>query len=101
MHILAILHIIFLKNRKEKNEDYNAHDALLCIAQKSTINQSNRIISNPELYFKSTKEMKEIFSDIPTIIENNFSIAIKCNYFPREIPPNLPKFSNTAVVSIT
>ena len=43
--------------------------------------------------------MKEIFSDIPTIIENNFSIAIKCNYFPREIPPNLPKFSRDLNIS--
>ena len=37
--------------------------------------------------------MMEIFKDIPEIIENNFSIALKCNYFPREISPKLPKFS--------
>ena len=29
----------------ENEEDYNAHDALLCIAQKSTINQTNRILT--------------------------------------------------------
>ena len=92
--------LIGTNNIKFKNQDdFNAHDALLCIAQKSTINQSNRITSNPELYFKSTKEMQEIFNDIPTIIENNFSIAIKCNYFPTEIPPNLPKFSNELNIS--
>ena len=78
----------------ENKNDYNAHDALLCIAQKSTINQTNRIFSNPELFFKSSEEMEDIFKDIPIIIENNFFISMKCNYFPREISPKLPKFSN-------
>ena len=77
----------------EVSNDYNAHDALLCIAQKSTINQTNRLTSNPEIYFKSSKQMSEIFNDIPEIIQNNFFIAKKCNYFPREITPKLPKFS--------
>ena len=36
--------------------------------------------------------MEEIFNDLPEIIENNYSIAKKCNYFPREISPKLPKF---------
>ena len=85
--------IIGTNNTKFENaNDYNAHDTLLCIAQKSTINQNNRLTSNPELYFKNTNEMEEIFNDLPEIIENNFSIAKKCNYFPREISPKLPKF---------
>ena len=83
----------------EYSDDYNAHDALLCIAQKSTINQTNRSVSNPELFFKSSDEMKIIFNDIPEILENNFSTAVKCNYFPREIPPKLPKFSNDVNIS--
>ena len=83
----------------EKASDYNAHDALLCIAQKSTINQTNRLMSNSELYFKTTDQMKEIFHDIPEIIKNNFSVAIKCNFFPREITPKLPKFTNDLSIS--
>jgi len=79
--------------------DYNAHDALLCIAQKSTINQTNRMVSNPELYFKTSQQMNEIFHDIPEILQNNFSIALKCNYFPREISPKLPKFLNDTNIS--
>ena len=38
--------------------------------------------------------MSEVFKDIPEIFKNNFHIALKCNYFPREIDPKLPKFSN-------
>jgi len=77
----------------EKEDDFSAHDALLCIAQKSTINQTNRLVSNHEIYFKSSLDMIQIFSDMPQIIENNFLISQKCCYFPEEIPPKLPKFS--------
>ena len=72
--------------------DYNAHDALLCIAHKSTINQENRVRSNPNLFFKETTEMYNLFKDIPEVIENNFKIALKCNFYPKEKNPKLPKF---------
>ena len=78
----------------ENANDYNAHDALLCIAQKLTINQTNRKVSNSEIYFKTSEQMINIFGDIPEIIENNFRIALKCNYYPKEILPKLPKFSS-------
>ena len=77
-----------------KKDDYSAHDALLCIAQKSTINNSQRNISNENIYFKSSEDMKNIFNDIPEIITNNFNVAISCNYFPEETKPKLPKFEN-------
>ena len=87
--------IIGSNNIKYENEnDYNAHDALLCIAQKLTINQTNRKVSNSEIYFKTSEQMINIFGDIPEIIENNFRIALKCNYYPKEILPKLPKFSS-------
>ena len=72
---------------------------MLCIAQKSTINVADRINSNPNLFFKSTQQMHSLFSDIPEVIENNFYVAISCNYFPKEIQPQLPKFTNTENLS--
>ena len=87
--------IIGSNNIKYENaNDYNAHDTLLCIAQKMTINQTNRKVSNSEIYFKTSEQMINIFGDIPEIIENNFRIALKCNYYPKEILPKLPKFSS-------
>ena len=77
----------------ENASDHNAHDALLCIAQKATVSQNNRIISNSETYFKSTDQMYEKYYDITEIIENNFNIALKCQYYPKEISPKLPKFA--------
>ena len=58
--------IIGSNNVKYENaNDYSAHDALLCIAQKLTINQTNRKVSNSEIYFKSSDQMINIFADIP------------------------------------
>ena len=79
--------------------DYNAHDALLCIAQKATINQEKRIISDPETYFKTSEQMYELFKDIPDVIENNFKIALMCQFYPKEISPKLPKFFNDEKLS--
>jgi len=75
-------------------DDYSAHDALLCIAQKSTINNSQRNTSNENIYFKSTEEMYSNFEDIPEIIQNNLNISLSCNYFPVSIKPQLPEFKN-------
>ena len=56
----------------EKENDYDAHDALLCIAQKSTINKTDRITSNSEIYFKSSTQMIEVFKNIPNIFLNSY-----------------------------
>ncbi len=77
-----------------EKEDFQAHDALLCIAQKSTVNNSNRITSNENIYFKSSDEMYSNFKDIPEIIQNNFNISISCSYFPESTKPKLPEFIN-------
>ena len=75
-------------------EDFSAHDALLCIAQKSTINNSHRDTSNENIYFKSSADMKSLFIDIPEIEKNNMNVALTCCYFPEETKPQLPKFQN-------
>ncbi len=75
-------------------DDFSAHDALLCIAQKSTINNSQRDVSNENIYFKSSEEMQNIFEDIPEINSNNLNVAISCNFFPEETKPRFPEFQN-------
>ena len=87
--------LIGSNNIKYANKnDYSAHDALLCIAQKSTINNSQRTTSNENIYFKSTEEMSLNFRDIPEIIQNNLNIALSCSYFPESTKPKLPAFKN-------
>ena len=87
--------IIGTNNIKFSNqEEFAAHDALLCVAQKTTINSGNRKTSNNQMAFKNSDNMKQIFYDIPEIIDNNFNVAISCNYYPKEVLPKLPRFKN-------
>ncbi|MFL2544031.1 MAG: DNA polymerase III subunit alpha, partial [Alphaproteobacteria bacterium] len=80
-------------------DEFSAHDALLCVAQKTTINSGNRKTSNNQIAFKSNEQMLDIFSDIPKILENNFNVAISCSYYPKEVLPKLPKFKNNLKLS--
>ena len=75
-------------------DDFAAHDALLCIAQKTTISSTQRNISNEEIYFKSSEEMYQNFRDIPEIFKNNLNVSLSCSYFPTSNKPQLPEFKN-------
>ena len=79
--------------------DFQAHDALLCVAQKTTINSGNRKTSNNQMAFKNSDQMIELFADVPEIIDNNLNISISCSYYPREVLPKLPKFKNNLNLS--
>ena len=73
-------------------EDYEAHDALLCIAEGAYIHQDDRRQVTPEHYFKSGEEMKALFHDLPEAILNTSEIARRCAYRPLMRAPILPNF---------
>ena len=73
-------------------EDFEAHDALICIAQIKTVYDTERKMSSPEFYFKSTQEMCELFSDLPEAIENTMAIAQRCAFCLHKIKPFMPQF---------
>ena len=60
-------------------EDYEAHEARVCIADGYVLGDSKRPKNyTPEQYFKTSAEMIELFSDIPSAIENTIQIAKRC-----------------------
>ena len=73
---------------------YDSHDALLCISQQKYIDSEDRIKSSKDFYIKSCDEMYDLFSDLKIACENTLLIAQKCNYFPVESKPKLPKLGN-------
>ncbi|MGD9670080.1 MAG: DNA polymerase III subunit alpha [Hyphomicrobiaceae bacterium] len=73
-------------------EDYEAHDALLCIAEGSYVVEDNRRRVTREHYFKSMEEMASLFADIPEALANTVEIAIRCAYRPKGRKPILPRF---------
>lgn len=63
-----------------EKEDFEAHEARVCIADGYVLADNRRPrIYSPEQHFKTSDEMIELFSDIPSAIENTYHIAKRCN----------------------
>ena len=75
-------------------EDYRAHDALICIAEGSYLNEENRRRLTPDHRLKSPQEMCTLFADLPEALENTVEIAQRCAFRPQARPPILPAFSD-------
>ncbi|RPG96594.1 MAG: DNA polymerase III subunit alpha [Candidatus Pelagibacter sp. TMED239] len=77
------------------NKDmHEAHDALICIGNKSYINDKNRIRFSDQHYFKNNSEMSELFADLPEALENNYNFPLRCNFRPLFSNPVLPNISS-------
>jgi len=60
--------------------DARAHEILLCLQTGKTIGDAYRMkYPNNEFYFKSPREMAELFREVPEAIENTVKIAERCN----------------------
>ncbi len=69
---------------------FEAHDALLCIKEKTHVIVNDRRRLNPEYYFKSPEEMVALFEDLPEAIENTVNIAKRCGFMVQFHDPALP-----------
>ncbi len=73
-------------------DDYEAHDALLCIAEGRYIVEDDRRRVTPDHCFKSAEDMAALFRDLPEALENTIEIAKRCAFRPRGRKPILPRF---------
>src|SRR6187431_2030134 len=73
-------------------EDFEAHDALLCIAEGSYVAVDDRRRLSPEHYFKTAAEMRRLFADLPEALDNTIEVARRCAFRPEERMPILPPF---------
>ena len=61
-------------------EDFEAHEARVCIHEGRTLDDPRRPRRYSEQqYLRSPAEMAELFSDIPEALENSVEIAKRCN----------------------
>ncbi len=74
--------------------DYEAHDALLCIADGTLISDPSRRQLTREHRFKTRSEMLALFKDMPEATDNSVEIAMRCAYRPRTRGPILPRFTS-------
>ena len=73
---------------------HEAHDALICIKDKTYIQEKNRVRFSNKHYLRDDKEMYELFSDIPEALENNYNFPYRCSYKPSFSKPILPNISS-------
>jgi len=71
---------------------FEAHDALICIEEKSYVSQTERRHLTTEHYFKSAAEMRALFEDLPEAVDNTLVIAKRCAFLVESIDPILPPF---------
>ena len=73
---------------------YEAHDALICIGEKSFVDDKNRFRYSNQHYLKSQEELEELYSDIPEALENNYNFHLRFNFKPKKSKPILPSIAN-------
>ena len=74
-------------------EDAQAHDALLCVQTKATIDQTSRFkFSGTGHYVKSAAEMRQLFAELPEACDNTLWIAERADVQIELGKPKLPNF---------
>jgi DNA polymerase-3 subunit alpha len=74
-------------------DDYEAHDALLCIAGGRLVAETDRDQLTPDHRFKTRAEMAVLFADIPEALASTIEIAERCAFRPTTRKPILPRFT--------
>lgn len=76
-----------------EREDASAHEILLCIQTGKTMDDEDRMkFPGDEFYLKSSEEMEELFSHVPSVIENTVKISDECNVEFEFGKTKLPRF---------
>ena len=82
----------------DNGEMYEAHDALLCIADGVYVDQQEprRSVTNQH-YFKTQEEMATLFADLPEALESTIEVAQRCAFMATCRDPILPLFASDEI----
>lgn len=73
--------------------DFKAHEARVCIAEGTVLNDKRRPKNfTAQQYFKTKAQMAELFADLPEALQNSVEIAKRCNVSLVLGKPRLPDF---------
>ncbi|WP_428424948.1 DNA polymerase III subunit alpha [Methylibium sp.] len=79
-------------------DDYEAHEARVCIAEGETLTNPRRVKRfTREQYFKTAEQMAVLFADVPSALANTLAIARRCNLSLTLGKPQLPEFPTPMV----
>ncbi len=71
---------------------YEAHDALLCIADSAYVSQSDRRRLTAEHWFKDADAMRALFADVPDAVDNTLVVVRRCAFMVEAVDPILPPY---------
>lgn len=74
-------------------DDYEAHDALLSIAEGRLVAETDRRQLTHDHRFKTRAEMAVLFADVPEALASTVEIAQRCAFRPKVRKPILPRFT--------
>jgi len=73
-------------------EDAEAHDHLICLNTGKDLDDPTRMRYTRQEWFKTQAEMKEVFFDLPTVLNNTLEIAEKVELYELNTNPVMPYF---------
>ncbi len=84
-----------------RQEDFRAHDVLLCIGTGKTVAEAERLrYYGDQFYLKTPEEMAQVFGDFPEALANSVRIAERCNVDLGRTTHQLPEFDVPAPYSL-
>ena len=81
-------------------EMHEAHDAYLCVGEKTYVNVKERRKYTNSHYLKTSEEMHQLFSDLPDALENNVNFPFRVTYRPKNSLPILPSIRTDKVKNV-
>jgi len=80
------------------NQDmHEAHDAYLCVGEKTYVNVKDRKKYTNEHYLKTSEEMYKLFHDLPDALINNANFPYRISYRPKNSLPILPDIQTSKI----
>jgi len=76
-----------------KEEMAEAHDALICVGEKSFVDDKNRKKFRNNHFLRNSSDLKDLFKDIPEALENNYNFPKKFSFKPKNTKPILPSLT--------
>ena len=73
-------------------EDADAHDLLICLNTGKDVDDPNRMRYTKQEWFKTQKEMNELFADVPEALANTAEIVEKIADYELNLAPIMPIF---------
>ncbi|MEN8202971.1 MAG: DNA polymerase III subunit alpha [Bacteroidota bacterium] len=73
-------------------EDAEAHDHLICLNTGKDLDDPKRMRYTRQEWFKTQEEMKEVFSDLPEVLNNTMEVADKVEPYELNTNPVMPYF---------